>query len=67
MIDDLCKSSDSFIKKISDLRKFYEEFDEKIYEHIDWQENWEGRATYLPRIEESQKDIVFGDSDIKIK
>jgi hypothetical protein len=59
LIHDLSKTSDSLVNQLSDLRTFYEDIDEKISEYIDWQDSAQGRSSDLPRIEESQKDIIL--------
>lgn len=61
LIHDLCKTSDSLVNQLSKLRTFCEEVDDKISEHIDWKDSVEGRPVDIPQIEESQKDIVFGE------
>lgn len=43
LIHDFLKTNDSFVNQLSDLRRFYEDIDEKISEYIDWQDNAQGR------------------------
>lgn len=51
----------------SDLRITFNEIDENILGYITWQDTIDGRETYLPKIDESYKDILFTDWDIKLK
>lgn len=50
-----------------DQRLEYEELNKRILEFISWQEFEEGKKADLSNIEESQKDILFVDWDIKLK
>jgi len=52
---------------VVDQRLEYEELNKRILEFISWQEFEEGKKADLSNIEESQKDILFVDWDIKLK
>ena len=60
-------TSDQLVTQISNQRTYYEEIDDKVSKYIDCQDIAHGRVTDLPRLEESIKDIIFGDWDIKMK
>ena len=66
-VQELVKTSDHLVTQIYYLRTYYDEIDDKLSKYIDWQDTTQGRAANLPHLEESIKDIVFGDQDIKMK
>lgn len=67
LFQDLCQSSVSLMNQLSDLSTYYKEFKEKVSNFIDQQNSSEGRSSNLPKIEESHKDIVFQEWEIRIK
>lgn len=67
IIQGLCQSRYSLVNQLSDLRTYCKEIEEKISNFVDWQDSSEGRSVDLPKIEESQKDIVFQEWEIELK
>lgn len=67
IIQDLCQLSDSLVDQLSDMRTYYREVEKNISNFIAWQEKSEGQSTNHHKIEESQKDIVFQEWEIKLK
>ena len=63
----MCKTSDSLMNQAFGLRITFNEIDDNISGYITWQDTPEGRATNLPRIDESHKDILFIDWGIQLK
>ena len=63
----MVKTSDQLVTHIYDRRTYYDEFYDKVSKYIDFQDTAQGRVVDLPHLEESIKDIVFGDWDIKPK
>ncbi len=64
-INPLCVKSDSLMNQSSDMRVTFNDIDDKISRFITWHDTPEGRAA--PRIDESQKEILFTDWDIQLK
>ena len=60
-IQELVKTNDLLVTQIYGLKTYYDDFDAKFYNYIDWKETPRGRSDDLARLEESIKDIVFGD------
>jgi len=67
IINDLCKNSDSLTDQMSKLRTYYEDINNKISNFITWKDTSNGIKDNLPKIQESYKDILFRDWDIRIK
>lgn len=55
------------MNQLSDLRTYCREFEERISNLIEWQDSSKGISSNLPKIEESHKDIVFQEWEIRLK
>lgn len=51
----------------SDMRVTFNDIDDKISRYITWQDTPKSRATNLPSIEDSHKEMLFTDWDIQLK
>ena len=57
----LCEISSSMIDKLVDVRLKLEQVDERLTNFLSWQETKEGKATNIPQIMESHKEILFAE------
>ena len=59
LVEPLCEITTSIVDKSIDARQDLEQADDTLTKFLAWQDTSEGQATNLPKILESQKDIIF--------
>lgn len=52
---------------MSELRTYYEDINNNISNVIIWQDSSDGIKSKFPKMQESYKDLIFRDCDIRIK
>jgi len=60
-------TSEQLTDKAMEQRTEFKDLNTRIFEFIEWQETKDERKANLPEIEETHKDILFTDWDVRIK
>lgn len=67
IIHDLHHTNSSLVNQLLDIETYFDDIEEKIAGFLTWYENFDERLDNLPRIEESHKEIIFGEWEIHVK
>lgn len=62
-----CETSDKLTSQVMEMRLEYDEIFKKVSDFITWQNTEDGRKAYLPKLEESRKEILFVSWDSRLK
>lgn len=67
MIHDQCKTENSLVDQLYDMTNYFDEVNEQLTDFMTWQESADDRDVNLPKMDETQKMIIFREWEISIK
>lgn len=59
--------SDNITNQVVELRLEYDSIFKKVSDLLNWQKSEEGKRVYMPKIDESHKEILFAKWDSRLR